>query len=159
MKKPGKLKGRSLTRILRPKSKKRPRGKPFAKGNCIGKPTWFAPGNTVNPGGRPKAAEISRASRAWLAEETTVAELIANKLPVELAGCTHAEVITWVRGQQALEGNLPSAVELADRAEGKPRTSVGFELDGDPLSALLAEVQKMSAQIGPPEGAKQEESE
>lgn len=149
----------SFAPLLRATAKKRPRGKPFPKGNTIGSRTRFQPGNSANPGGRPRCAEISRSYRAWLAELATREELAAHKLPLELAGRTHAEVVAYIRGDKALDGHLADAVELADRAEGKPRVTLGIEEDRDPLTAILAEVRGMSERLGPPENSPQREQE
>lgn len=148
---------RKLAPVLRPKSKKRPRGKPFAKGNTFGVATRFGKGTSANPGGRPRSAEVSKASREWLAEPVTLPELLASKLPAELEGWTHAAVLAWLRGQGALAGSLSDAQEITDRAEGKPGTALRLETGADPLADLLAEVRKVSQQIGPPENEGSEE--
>lgn len=44
------------------------------------------------------------------------------------------------------------AVELVDRAEGKPHTSIAIGSDPDPLAKLVEEVHAISQQIGPPVG-------
>lgn len=149
---PNKRRGHSLTPLLRPKAKKKPRGKPFAKGNRVGVATRFAKGTSPNPGGRPRSAEVSKASREWLAEPVTLAELVSNKLPRELEGLTHAEVITFVRGLGALGGSLADAQELADRAEGRPGTRLAIENTNDPLSEIVRAMNNISEKIGPPVG-------
>lgn len=90
---------RGFAPVLRPKVKKRPRGKPFPKGNQYGVASRFIKGQSGNPGGKPRTKEVSHASREWLAQPTTLPELLANKLPRELEGWTHAAVLAWIRGQ------------------------------------------------------------
>lgn len=143
---------RGLAPVLRLKTKKRPRGKPFPKGNAYGLTSRFVKGQSGNPGGKPRTKEVSHASREWLAQPTTLPELLANKLPRELEGWTHAAVLAWIRGQGALGGSLADAVELVDRAEGKPHTSIAIGSDPDPLAKLVEEVHAISQQIGPPVG-------
>jgi hypothetical protein len=133
------------------KAKKRPRGKPFKRGNRIGAATRFQPGQSGNAGGRPRSAEVSKASRAWLAEKVTATELRANQLPNELLGCTHAEVIAYVQGQDAMRGNLGSAEFVTDRAEGKPHTSLSINEGPNPLIEYATAVRELSERIGPPE--------
>ena len=140
---------RSVAPVL--KAKRRPRGKPFARGNKIGIGSRFQPGQSGNAGGRPKSKEVSRASREWLAGEVTLQELNRHKLPREWLGCTRAEVLALIRGQSALGGSLPDAVELTDRAEGKPRTSLSINEQANPLEELIRSTNALSARIGGPE--------
>jgi Family of unknown function (DUF5681) len=127
------------------------RGRPFRKGNKIGASTRFQAGVSGNPHGRPKTAEIARASRAWLAEEATLVELHRCKLPPEFEGRPHAEVIAFILGQQALQGSLAAAAELADRAEGRPGVFVHLGEEKDALDQLVESMRALGAAAGPPE--------
>lgn len=70
-----------------------------------------------NPGGRPKAAPLSRACR----------ELLAQAVPGDSNNRTYAEAIAQTLAEKALSGDIRAAQELADRAEGKPRQSLEIE--------------------------------
>lgn len=98
-------------------ARKRPRGKPFAKGNSF---AW-KPGQSGNPSGRPKVRTISEAYRKYLAEVD----------PEDPQGRTRAEVAAE-RLYKLTEIEHPAAVgafrELADRSEGKPRQAVEIDL-------------------------------
>jgi hypothetical protein len=68
----------------------------------------FQPGQSGNPGGRPKKTKISDASREWL-------EQIDEK-----TGLTNAEFVVLAQGKQAKKGNTTAFNALADRTEGRP---------------------------------------
>jgi hypothetical protein len=68
----------------------------------------FQPGQSGNPGGRPKKTRISDASREWL-------EQIDEK-----TGLTNAELVVLAQGKQAKKGNTTAFNALADRTEGRP---------------------------------------
>jgi hypothetical protein len=70
----------------------------------------WKPGQSENPGGRPRTAKLSEACRAKL----------ASIVPGDPQGRTFAEAIADEWGQRALKGDIRAAVELADRAEGRP---------------------------------------
>lgn len=135
----------------------RPNSSHFRKGNTVGKATRFRKGQSGNPSGRPRSAEVSKASREFLAEPVTLEELVSNKLPREWVGLSHAEVIVRTHGQSALAGSLSAAQELADRAEGKPGTALRIETGPDPLGELVRSVHEISRQIGPPIGDSEED--
>lgn len=77
----------------------------------------WKPGQSGNPGGRPKTAALSRASR----------ELLAEPFPGDPQGRTFAQVIARTLGEKAVAGDIRAAQELADRAEGRPRQSVEIQ--------------------------------
>jgi hypothetical protein len=79
--------------------------------------TRWKPGQSGNPGGRPKTALLSHACR----------ELLAAPLPNDPQGRTYAEAIAETLGQKAIAGDIRAAQEIADRAEGKPRQSLEIE--------------------------------
>ena len=70
----------------------------------------WKPGQSGNPGGRPRTAKLSEACRAKL----------ASIVPGDPEGRTVAEAIADDWAQRALKGDIRAAVELADRAEGRP---------------------------------------
>jgi Family of unknown function (DUF5681) len=110
---------------------KKPRGKPFEKGNQVG----FKPGVSGNPGGRPKSRALSEELRARLQQqypgrgETTYGRLVAEKL-VDLA----------------IDGEIAAIREIFDRIEGKPRQAIDLTADEqrrklveNAIAALMAE--------------------
>ncbi len=86
-----------------------------------GEATQFKPGQSGNPGGRPKTAPLSHACR----------ELLALPLPDDPEGRTYAEAIAQALAEKALAGDIRAAQEIADRAEGKPRQRL--EIDNSAL--------------------------
>jgi hypothetical protein len=81
----------------------------------------FQPGQSGNPGGRPKNAPLSHACR----------ELLARAVPGDPEGRTYSEAIAGTLAERALAGDIRAAQEIADRAEGKPRQSL--EIENSPL--------------------------
>jgi len=79
--------------------------------------TRWKPGQSGNPGGRPKTAPLSHACR----------ELLASPLPDDPKGRTYAEAIAETLAERALKGDIRAAQELADRAEGRTRQSIEIE--------------------------------
>jgi hypothetical protein len=76
----------------------------------VGEATRFKPGESGNPGGRPRIAKLSEACRAKL----------GALVPDDAEGRTYAEAIAEKLVQLALKGDLRAAQELADRGEGRP---------------------------------------
>jgi hypothetical protein len=76
----------------------------------VGEATRFKPGESGNPGGRPRIAKLSEACRAKL----------GALVPDDAEGRTYAEAIAEKLVQLALKGDIRAAQELADRAEGRP---------------------------------------
>lgn len=109
-----------------------------------GVPHQWRKGQSGNPGGRPKYAELSRACRGILSEP----------VPGNDDDLTYAEAIALRLATAALAGSVAAAQELADRAEGRARQSLDLTGDRpDPLAAVLEELRAQSKIIGPPEGA------
>ena len=122
-----------------PKIKKRPRGRPFEKGNTLSLPYRFKKGVSGNPSGRPKCKEISKALRERLESDTP------------LAARTYAEKVAKEWTDLALHGNIAAIVSLANRDEGCPATTIVS--DGpNPLDLILVEMTKRSDEVGLPEG-------
>ena len=82
-----------------------------------GEATQFRPGQSGNPGGRPKTAPLSRACR----------DLLARTIPSDPKGRTYAEAIAEALAEKAVAGDIRAAQELADRAEGRARQSIEIE--------------------------------
>jgi hypothetical protein len=76
----------------------------------VGEATRFKPGESGNPGGRPRIAKLSEACRAKL----------GALVPDDAEGRTYAEAIAEKLVQLALKGDIRAAQELADRWEGRP---------------------------------------
>jgi hypothetical protein len=126
-----------------PKVKKRPRGRPFEKGNTLSLPYRFKKGEpSPNPGGRPKSKEINAASREYLKSDT------GDSPKVE----TNAQAIVAKIGRKAKKGDLGAATFLANRAEGLPVQGLSINNENDPLTELVRGFAERSKVIGPPEG-------
>jgi hypothetical protein len=80
----------------------------------------FKPGQSGNPGGRPRTAKLSEACRAKL----------ASLMPGDPESRSYAEAIADKLALQALKGDIRAAQELADRAEGRPSQAPPAEQSG-----------------------------
>jgi hypothetical protein len=89
----------------------------------------WKPGESGNPGGRPKRTPLTDACR----------EVLAQTIPSDSQARTYAQAIAEMLAAKALEGDIRAAQELADRAEGRPRQSVEIE-----NTALRAAFERMS---------------
>jgi hypothetical protein len=94
-------------------------GKEAGKGKPVpnSEGTRFKRGQSGNPGGRPKAAPFSQACL----------ELLTAPVPGDRERRTHAQALAAMLMDKALKGDVRAAVELVDRAEGRPRQSVAVE--------------------------------
>jgi hypothetical protein len=79
--------------------------------------TRWRPGQSGNPGGRPKRTPLTDACR----------EVLAQPVPGDTKGRTYAKAIAEKLAARAVEGDIRAAQELADRAEGKARQTVQIE--------------------------------
>jgi hypothetical protein len=79
------------------------------------RPPW-KPGESGNPGGRPKKKPLTDAYAAILGKP--VPAEVAEKLKVDTS-TTYAEIIAMALAREAVKGNVRAAGELADRVEGK----------------------------------------
>jgi hypothetical protein len=86
----------------------------------------FQPGQSGNPGGRPKKTKISDASREWL-------EQIDEK-----TGLTNAELVVLAQGKRAKKGNTTAFNALADRTEGRP--SHGQDTPRTPIRVVVLDM-------------------
>ncbi len=77
----------------------------------------FQPGQSGNPGGRPKKTPLADAYRG----------LLGRVVPGDRNGRSYAEAIAGKVVAKALAGDIRAVQELADRVEGKPRRSVEIE--------------------------------
>lgn len=80
-------------------------------------PYRWRPGQSGNPGGRPKGTPLIDACR----------EVLAKLVPGDTEGRTYAQAIAERLATKAVEGDIRAAQELADRAEGKARQTVQIE--------------------------------
>jgi hypothetical protein len=83
----------------------------------VGLATQFKPGQSGNPGGRPKKTPIADACR----------ELLNKPAPDDPSGRSYAELIAERLVAKAIAGDIRAAQELADRSEGKARQSIEIE--------------------------------
>jgi hypothetical protein len=91
-------------------------------------PHKFQPGQSGNPGGRPKGPSLSHRIAAIL-DQTDV-----NGLAIPAGQCA-ADVLALAFVREACEGKFPFAKEIIDRTEGKvPDRLAGH--DGGPLLDL-----------------------
>jgi hypothetical protein len=79
--------------------------------------TRWKPGQSGNPGGRPKRTPLIDACR----------EVLAKLVPGDPKGRTYAQAIAEKLAERAVQGDIRAAQELADRAEGKARQTVQIE--------------------------------
>ena len=83
-----------------------------------GEATRWQKGQSGNPSGRPKSAQLSKAYR----------HMLESPYPNDSEGRTYAEVIAAKLADQAATGDLAAARELADRAEGKAAQSMKLDV-------------------------------
>lgn len=96
-------------------------------------PLW-QPGQSGNPGGRPKRKPISDAMRAHLDKTYSGSRK-------EYKGMTNAEVLAIAQFELAVEkGDMRAAVEIADRVEGRVPQEMqhGGTGDGVPIPIDIA---------------------
>jgi hypothetical protein len=99
---------------------RRKTGKPIPGGEA----TRFKPGQSGNPGGRPKKTPLADACR----------ELLNKPAPDDPSGRSYAEAIAERLARKALAGDISAAREIADRAEGKARQAMELGgVDGGPV--------------------------
>jgi hypothetical protein len=72
----------------------------------------WQPGQSGNPGGRPKKTPITDELRRLLDEEYAGRER-------RFKGLSNARVLALVMYEEAIAGSLPAAKEIAERCEGK----------------------------------------
>jgi hypothetical protein len=103
----------------------------------LGEHTQFKPGQSGNPGGRPKTKPITEALR----------ELLASVGPV-LGEKTNAQSLADRLLVMALNGDLSAIRELADRVEGKVNTTFsGPDGGGIPLDLSLDKINERIAEL------------
>ncbi len=98
----------------------------------VGKATRWKPGQSGNPGGRPKKTPYADACRALanLTEEQVMERNPQDSFPLAVAKAV---------GRAALEGGVHALAELANRAEGRPAQAVVQQSDA-PSDALTATI-------------------
>jgi Family of unknown function (DUF5681) len=88
------------------------------------KPYQFKPGQSGNPGGRPKRP-LSDAYR----------DLMDKIVPGDKEKRTFAELIALAVAKEAIKGKTQAAIEIADRVEGK--SMQGVQVSGPSGGAIL----------------------
>jgi hypothetical protein len=88
----------------------------------------FQPGQSGNPGGRPKRKPITE---AYL-------KLMDEVIPNHPQRRTFAEAIALGQAKAAMRGSAPAAREIADRLEGKAPQAI--ELSGGAITVQLDDV-------------------
>ena len=78
---------------------------------------YWKPGQSGNPGGRPKRTPLIDACR----------EVLSHPVPDDPGGRTYAQAIADKLADMARNGDVEAMRALADRAEGKPRQTIGIE--------------------------------
>lgn len=79
----------------------------------------FLPGQSGNPGGRPKGS---------VKLSTALQRALALPLP-DHSGRTYAEAIAEKLCKEAADGNVAAAKEIADRTEGRSKQTVTFTVN------------------------------
>jgi Family of unknown function (DUF5681) len=106
----------------------------------IGKATQFKPGQSGNPGGRPRVKMLSEAYKAVLEHDC--------RTPFK--PITHAEAIAEKLVKEAEKGKVTAAAEIADRVEGKPRQAFDVKLSiMDELAERIEKGRKRLKSLGP----------
>ena len=96
----------------------------------------WKPGESGNPGGRPRRKPLSDAYAALLNEPVPEAEAAKLKLK---PGATYADIIAMSLMREAIKGKVPAASEMADRIEGRAiQTQEISGPAGGPLEVSLA---------------------
>jgi len=112
---------------LKARVKARPRGKSFESGNGYGSEYRFKPGESGNPGGRPKSAVLSAALRAKLKSDVVK----------KLTSRTFAEKLCDKLVEEGLDGNVNAIVAIGDRTEGKPAVTMSVNEGADGIKTLI----------------------
>jgi uncharacterized protein DUF5681 len=78
----------------------------------------WKPGQSGNPGGRPKTGALAKACR----------DLLERQVPGDSAGRTYAQAIAERLADLSLKGHLSAIRELGDRAEGRAGQLLNVEI-------------------------------
>ena len=74
----------------------------------------WRPGQSGNPGGRPKKTKLTDAYR----------QILEELVPGDPEGRTYAQLIAWEMVKSALKGRSDAAREIGDRTEGRARQAI-----------------------------------
>src|SRR5215472_19310959 len=105
------------------RTRKRPRGRPFQKGERH--PFQYQAGQSGNPGGKPKIHQRISAEYSALLLDIVPPEIAASVGAAK--GSTWAEAIALAIAFRAACGDVNAARELAERTEGRVPTAVNVE--------------------------------
>src|SRR5437867_7249017 len=84
----------------------------------------YKPGQSGNPGGRPKKTKLTEAYR----------QLLEELVPGDPEGRTYAQLIALSMAQSAMKGRADCAREIGDRTEGRARQAIDIGDAENPLS-------------------------
>jgi len=102
----------------------------------LGKPYQFQPGQSGNPGGRPRSLV------ATISEE--LRRLLRSECSEDPQRRTWAEVIAEKLCRMALEGNVQAINEIGDRTEGRPSMAVTL---GGGLSLTMSDEERAQKMV------------
>ena len=126
------------------RTKKRPRGKPFEKGNKVG----FQKGESANPGGKPKVHQRIGAQYAAKLVEPAPPEIIQS-LSLK-KNSTWLDAIATGMLRRAAEGDVAAAREIREVTEGRVPAALNLEGKID-YSAGQTAKQQLMKMLGEPE--------
>ncbi len=99
-------------------------------------PYKWKPGQSGNPGGRPKKTSISDAYAKHVGKSVPEDVRLKLRLP---KGSTWADAMAVGQIRSAVKGKTDAAREIADRVEGKTAQAVTGE-GGGPLKLVISDV-------------------
>ena len=106
-------------------------GKNTQRGRVENLRPW-QPGQSGNPGGRPKRKLLTDA----------YARILDIPVPGDKEGHTFAEAIAFAMAKEAIKGKVNAAAEIADRVEGRALQQIKMTETSDPLNELLKEFRR-----------------
>jgi len=108
-----------------------------------GKATRWQPGQSGNPGGRPRSLS------ARISEELRI--LLRSDCPSDGQQRTWAEVIALRLCLEAAKGNIHAATEIADRTEGRPPQAItvggGLDIAFSSEEELMERIRALSDKV------------
>ncbi len=137
--------------VIKIKPKGKPRGKSFEKGHGYGVEHRFKPGQSGNPSGRSRAQQIA-AAKISEAAITRLGQIGSTKLLQAAGSKSYCERLAdqWIAA--GLAGNVGAIVSLSERVEGRPGVASPDDGEQSPLAMLILSMDRISDEIGPPEG-------
>jgi hypothetical protein len=127
--------------------KKRPRGRPFPKG--VHHATEFKPGQSGNPGGKPKVHQTMKMNQERMLARTAPAE-VCGAVGAK-RGSTWAEVLAAALFRRAALGDVSALREIRETTEGRLPVSARVDNQID-YSAGKNAIELLMAKLEPREG-------